>query len=91
MKENVMANDEENKKAAALLSLPLIKALLEIYGYGPVYLGPVEDILLDKEIVKWFEEGKNHEEIVRDSGRSLSTVKRRKKDYLNTKDKNSDK
>jgi hypothetical protein len=36
--------DENAIKAAAVISLKPVKALLEIYGYDAVYLAPIEDV-----------------------------------------------
>jgi hypothetical protein len=85
-----MASDEENEKAANLTTFELIKALIAIYGYEPVYLGPIEDIHANRLILKRLEEGKKLQEIVDESGRSLSTVRRRKEERLGIQEKDSD-
>ena len=86
-----MSHDEDDIKAADLTTLKLIRALIDIYGYEPVRLGPVEDILADRVIIEGLQANKKLRVIVEESGRSLSTVKRRKEEYLAIKKKNPDK
>ena len=86
-----MPHNEDAIKASQEVTLTQVRALLKIYGYGPCYLGPIEDVVVDIRIEERLKQGKKVDEIVKESGRSRSTVKRRKEERLGIKKKNPDK
>jgi hypothetical protein len=86
-----MANEEDYKKAAKVTSLAVMRALTAILGYDPVRLGPIEDILADEAIEEGLKQNKKLKDIVEESGRSLSTVKRRRDEWLGITDKEPEK